>query len=341
MLRKTIKFGAAALVLVFFACATTTANNEKPTLVQKTEVASFKVIVEQNNKNINEQRGVFNLEDQKFSIAVNDVEDRIINIFAYHSDEMFKKYTYPIDPKDTVIFHPATALIDSADENKEITLTINKEMQFNAITPEKRTTNDNAAAVIKIKEIADTDDKFEEIIYLTIFIDFNDNNIIDETEVRNITLKINKSANSVLFGAKIYVSTIGSRIKDINNYEYSNDYSYVKITSDPERQLFLLLFGRGNFNNINSNVNRIISTDYSKYNMYIVFSPITTEIEFNGNPYHYKGENKLIFDVRVNKGASYGKYVFCREYRVEKNKDVFEMWINVNGKLIKLKKHDL
>jgi len=341
MLRKTIKLGTAALAFVLFACVT--ANNEntpQEKTPQKTKDAGFKVIVEQNSKNINELHGVFNLEDQKFSIAVNDVEDRTIHIFAYHSDEMGKKYSFPVEPKDTVIFYPATSLIDSADENKEITLTINKEMQFNAVTPEKRTANNNTA-VIKIKDIADTDDKFDGIIYLTIFIDFNDNNIIDENEVRNISLKINKSDNSVLFGAKIYVSTIGSRIKDINNYEYSNDYSYVKITSDMERQLFLLLFGRGNFNNINSNVNRIISTDYSKYNMYVVFSPITTEIEFNGNPYHYKGENKLIFDVRVNKGASYGRYVFCREYRVEKNKDIFEIWINDNGKLRKLKKHDL
>lgn len=347
MLRKTLKLSTAALVLALFACATS-ANTESPPQQsqpqqkppQKTKDIGFKVVVEQNNKNINAQNGVYNLEDQKFSISVNDVEERTINIFAYYSDEMGKKYSFPVEPKDTVIFYPATSLIDSADDNKEITLTINKEMQFNAVTPEKRTANNNTA-VIKIKDIADTDDKFDGIIYLTIFIDFNDNNIIDENEVRNISLKINKSDNSVLFGAKIYVSTIGSRIKDINNYEYSNDYSYVRITSDMERQLFLLLFGRSNFNNINSNVNRIISTDYSKYNMYVVFSPITTEIEFNGNPYHYKGENKLIFDVRVNKGASYGKYVFCREYRVEKGKDTLEMWINNNGKLIKLKKHDL
>ena len=347
MLRKTIKFGAAALAFVLFACATS-ANTESPPQQsqpqqkppQKTKDAGFKVVVEQNNKNINAQNWVYNLEDQKFSISVNDVDDRTIHIFAYYSDEMFTKYTYPVEPKDTVIFYPATSLIDSADDNKEITLTINKEMQFNAVTPEKRTANNNTA-VIKIKDIADTDEKLEGIIYLTIFIDFNDNNIIDENEVRNISLKINKSDNSVLFGAKIYVSTIGSRIKDINNYEYSNDYSYVRITSDMERQLFLLLFGRNNFVNTNSTVNRIINVDYSKYNLYVIFSPITTEIELYNNPYHYSGEKKLIFDTKINKGANYGRYVFCREYRVEKNKDIFEMWINDNGKLKKIKKFDL
>jgi len=213
-------------------------------------------------------------------------------------------------------------------------------MQYNVITPEKRITNNNTA-VIKIKNIADYDGKFNGMVYLTVFIDFNDNNIIEENEIKNISLKINRSANSSLFGARIYVSTIGSRIKNINNYEYSNDYSYVKITSDMERQLFLLLFGRNNFVNTNNNVNRIINTDYSKYNLYVIFSPITTEIELSGNPYHYSNENKLIFDTKINKEANYGKYVFCREYRVEKNNDIYEIWLNDNGKLKKIKKHDL
>jgi len=327
-----------ALVFVLFSCATS--NKEKSPQEQNTSLKVFKVIIEQNNKNINELNGFFTLEDQKFNISVNNAENKIIHIFAYHNEEMFRKYSYPVECKDTVIFNPATALIDGADENKEITLTINKEMQYNVITPEKRVTNNNTA-VIKIKNIADYDGKFNGMVYLTIFIDFNDNNIIEENEIGNISLKINRSANSLLFGAKIYVSTIGSRIKNINNYEYSNDYSYVKITSDMERQLFLLLFGRNNFVNTNSGVNRIINIDYSKYNLYVIFSPITTEIELSGNPYHYSNENKLIFDTGINKEANYGKYVFCREYRVEKNNDIYEMWLNDNGKLKKIKKHDL
>jgi len=347
MLIKTIKVSMAALVLVLFACATS-ANTESPPQQsqpqqrppQKTKEKTFKVSVEQNNKNINESNDVYTLEDQKFNILVNNVDDKIIHIFAYHNDEMFSKYSYPVECEKTVIFHPATALINSANEEKEISLTINKEMQYNVITPEKRTTNNNTA-VIKIKDIADYDGKYDGILYLTIFVDLNDNDIIEANEVKNISLGIERTAKSILFGDKIYVSTIGSRIKDIKNYEYSNEYLYAKITSDQERQLFLLLFGKNNFVNTNSTVNRIISIDYSKYNMYVVFSPITTEIELYNNPYHYSGENKLIFDTKINKEANNGTYVFCREYRIEKNKDTLEMWINDNGKLKKIKKFDL
>jgi hypothetical protein len=342
MLIKTIKLCMALLVFTLFSCATSS-NNEKPpqeSPLQEIEKKSFKVSIEQNNKDINESNDFYILEDQKFNILLNNVDDKIIHIFAYHNEEMFKKYSYPVECKDTVIFHPATALINSANENKEITLTINKEMQYNVITPEKRI-DDNNTAIIKIKDIADYDGKYNGMLYLTVFVDLNDNNIIEGNEVKNISLKINRTSKSILFGDKIYISTVGSRLKDINYDAYSNEYLYVKITSDFERQLFLLLFGKNNFVNTNSTVNRIINIDYSKYNMYVIFSPKTTQIELYNNPYHYSGDKKLIFDVRINREAKYGTYVFCREYRVEKNKDIYEMWINDNGKLKKIKKFDL
>jgi len=342
MFIKTLKVFITLLVFVLFACATS-GNSENPphqSPPQKTKEKTFKVSIEQNNKNINESNDIYTLEDKKFNILINDVDDKTIHIFAYHNDEMFSKYSYPVECENTVIFNPATALIDNADKNTEITLMINKEMQYNVITPEKRITDDNTA-VIKIKNIADYEGKYNGTLYLTIFVDFNDNNIIEENEVKNISLNIERTVNSNLFGAKIYVSTIGHRIKDIKNLEYSNDYMYVKITGDMDKQLFVLLFGRSNFVNTNPTYNRITNVDYSKYNMYVIFSPITTEIELHNNPYHYHGENKLIFDTRINKEANAGTYVFCREYRVEKKQDKFEMWLNDNGKLKKIKKFDL
>jgi len=344
MFIKTIKVFITLLVFVLFSCATS-GNSENPphqSPPQKTKEKekTFKVSIEQNNKNINESNDVYTLEDKKFNILINDVDDKTIHIFAYHDDEMFSKYSYPVECENTVIFNPATALTDNADKNTEITLMINKEMQYNVITPEKRITDDNTA-VIKIKNIADYEGKYNGTLYLTIFVDLNDNNIIEKNEVKNISLSIDRTAKSALFGDKIYVSTVENRIKDIKNFEYSNEYLYAKITSDPERQLFLLLFGRNNFVNPGSTINRIISIDYSKYNLYVVFSPITTQIELYNNPYHYSGENKLIFDTRINKEANNGTYVFCREYRVEKKNDIYEMWINDNGKLKKIKKFDL
>jgi len=343
MLIKTIKLFIVSLVFVLFSCVTavsgTGTGDEKTP--KKAEVAdlSFKVFIEQDGVNIKGLNGLYTIEDQKFNILISNAENKNIHIFAYHNEEMFSKYSYPVERKNTVIFHPATALIDSADENKEITLVVNSEMQYNAITPEKRL--DNANAVIKIKDIADAGGNFNGTLFLTIFVDLNDNNTIEANEVKNISIKINSTAKSILFSEKIYVSTLGSRIKEIKNLGYTNEYFYVKITNDMEKQLFLLLFGRNNFLNTYSSTNRIFSVDYSKYNMYVIFSPITTEIELHGNPYHYKGEKKLIFDVKINKEANSGTYVFCREYRVEKNKDIFEIWINDNGKLKKLSKYDL
>jgi hypothetical protein len=293
---------------------------------------TFEVKLRQNDRIIDTSENWCTIADNKFEILVTNETKKNIHIFAYHNNEMFNKYTYPIKCEDTVIFHPAAFLIDNADENGEITLTINKEMQYNVITPPKRI-DDNGISIIKIKDIADTDDKFNGTLYLTIFIDLNNNNIIESNEIQNISVFINKERDSILFRARIYISTMGSRISDINYPVYKNDYFYVKITSEAEKQNFLLLFGESNFINTHSTINRIVNLDYAKYNMYVIFSPITTEIELYGNPYRYTGENRIIFETRINKEANRGRYVYCREYRVEKNNDRFELWLYNNGAL--------
>jgi hypothetical protein len=326
---KTMKIRAVLPVLILFSC--TSVRNEKPAYKEPVK-ASFEIIIEQNDRTISELNGFYPLEDQKFDILVKNAGDKTINIFAYHNEEMFQNYTFPVECKKTVMFHPGTAIIDNADKNKEITLALNREMQYNLITPEKRIDNNNTAQ-IKIRDIADTDNQFNGALYLTFLVDFNNDNVIEENEVKNISLKINKSASGALFKGKVHVSTIGSWLKDIDYPVYSNEYSYVKITNEAEKQKFFQLFGHSNFTNPYSKVNRIADLDCTKYNMYVVFSPITKDMELSGNPYHYSGDNKLIFETRINKEANRGVYVYCREYRVEKSLDIFELWINDKGKL--------
>jgi len=337
MMIKTIKICLVLAVFVLFSCRSV--RNEKPPR-EETGNTNFEVLIEQNDKNINELNGFYTLEDQKFNILVRNAGDKAINIFAYHNEEMYRKYRYPVECKETVMFHPGTALIDNADKNKEITLALNREMQYNVITPEKRIDNDNAA-LIKIRDIADTDNKYNGSLYLTFLVDFNNDNIIEKNEVKNVSLKINKSANSILFRGKVHVSTLGSWIKDLDYPVYSNEYSYAKITNEREKQKFFQSFGQNNFINPYSKINRIDNVDYTKYNMYVVFSPVTNDLELSGNPYHYSGENKLIFETRTNREANRGVYVYCREYRVEKNIDIFDLWINDRGRLRKINRTDL
>jgi len=340
MMIKTIKICLILSVFIPFSCVSVTIEKPRPEETVSVNSEAFEVFVEQNDKKINELNGFYLLEDQKFNILVRNAGDKPINIFAYHSDEMFRKYTYPVECNKTVIFHPGTALIDNADKNKEISLALNREMQYNVITPEKRIDN-NITSLIKIKDIADTDNKYNGMLYLTFLVDFNNDNIIEKNEVKNVSLKINKSVNGGLFKEKVHVSTIGSWIKDIDYPVYSNDYSYVKITNETEKQKFFKSFGQGNFTNLYSKINRIDSLDYTKYNMYVVFSPVTKDMELSGNPYHYSGENKLIFETRINREANRGVYVYCREYRVEKDMDIFELYLNDKGRIKKLNKIDL
>jgi len=292
---------------------------------------TFEIKIRQNNQIVHESANIYKIADNKFEILVTNKNNNIISIFAYHNDEMFNKYAYPVKCQDTVIFRPATSLINNADANGEITLNINREMQFNVITGEKRNDEDGIS-IIKIKDIADTDNKFNGILFLTFFIDFNNNNIIEINEIKNISVAINRTENSRLFRARIYVSTIGGWNNDINYPVYGNDYFYVKISNEAEKERFFELFGRQYGDNSYS-TNRVRNLDYSKNNMYILFSPITAEIELYNNPYRYAGENRLIFESRINYNSTRGKYVFYREYRVEKRNDLYEIWININGSM--------
>jgi hypothetical protein len=255
--------------------------------------------LQQNNRMINGSGSYFVIDDNKFNIFIKNVLNETIHIFAYHNNTMFTRYNYPIKSEETVMFHPATGLIDNIDENIEITLSINKEMQHNAITIEKRI-NEQNTAIVKIKDIADIDNKFTGTLYLTIFIDFNQNGVIESNEIYNLSIYIKKISSSILFRTRAYVSTIGGLIRDINYPVYSTNYFYVKITNESERKWFFKLFGPNYGDNTYFSDNRIRDADYLRYNMYIIFSPITQEIELFNNPYHYNGEYRLIFDTIVS-----------------------------------------
>jgi hypothetical protein len=325
MLQKNINI-YFALVVLFLLSYISCDDREKKTI---------DIQIKQDNKFINEYNGFYTITDKIFDIIINDVGDKIIHIFAYHNDEMFRKYQYPEKSENTVMFHPATALINSADENMEVVLNINREMQHNAITPEKRI-NNNGSAIIKVKGVSDIDKNFNGVLYLTIFIDFNNNKIIEENEIKNIKIIILKENNSNLLRERAYISTMGGWIRDIEYSVYSNNYFFVKITNQADKYKFFQLFGPNHGNNSFSSYNRIRDLDYSKFNLYIIYTPITSNIELYNNPYHYSNDNRLFFEIRINNESNRGRYVFYREFRVDKNNDIFEMWTNNNGVLGKI-----
>ncbi|QQO10925.1 hypothetical protein [Breznakiella homolactica] len=290
--------------------------------------------IEQNNKIKNSTGNFYSIEDGKFTLILSNLNQENIRIFVYHDDSMFEKYQYPIKCEDTVMFHPATALSNNTDENNEITLYINREMQHNNISSDRRIYEQNSA-LIKIANIADIDNKFDGKLYVTIFIDFNNNSIIEENEIQNIVIEIDKNKHqSILFKGKVYISTLGYWVRYTNPVMHGDTYFYAKITNVTERDKFFELFGQ-DYSNNSLGAARIREMDYSKYNVYVVFSPITRVLELY-QPYHYNGEYNLIFDVIYNFASNKGVYVFARNYFVEKEKDIFKICINDLGRITEL-----
>jgi len=326
---KKVIYGIS-VILTFFILTICSLSVPTTKTSSTADMRTFEVKLQQNNRIMDISEDKYTIADNKFELLIPNESKSAIHIFVYHSDEMFTKYTYPIKCENTVIFHPATVIIDNANENKEITLTINRETQYNIVTPEKRV-DDTGISTIRIKDISDTDDKFAGTLYLTIFIDLNNNNVIENNEIKNLSVVINKAKNSILFKARIWISTIGGWLYDINYPVYGNDYFYVRISNAAEKARFFEIFGQHYGDYSYSPDNRIRDLDYSKNNMYIVFSPITTEIELYNNPYRFTGENRIIFGTRINRESTKGRYVFYREYRVEKSRDIYEIWIEVNG----------
>ena len=150
------------------------------------------VFIYQANHEIQGRDKIYEIQDKPFEIVVEGVdEEDNIAIFAYHNDEMFDRYSYPVSTSDTVIFAPATGLAMPHNEDRKFFLRINKELTQNYFSRGRRINKANHA-IIQIKRIIDPYHLFlgKDTAYLTLFVDFNKNSFIEENEIRNIVLKI-------------------------------------------------------------------------------------------------------------------------------------------------------
>ena len=140
---------------------------------------------------------------------------------------------------------------------------------------------------------------------------------------------------------KIYVSTVGMPFFVKNDVQYSNnDFIMYRIEAIKQRDKLLSellnIIEISDRNETQYNMlGRVLSLiKYKKEHAYVILSPIKKDIRIE-QPYHYKGENKLIFDT-ATKSTGRSHHLYLRTYAVDKANDRYKKMINIDGKLLEL-----
>lgn len=150
------------------------------------------VRIVQNGSELEARGGIIEIRHKPFEIVVSGVdEEDNIAVFASPRDRMLARYRLPVSTSDTLMFAPGTGIAMPPNEDRRFFLRINRDMSQNYFSGDRRIHTGNQA-VIQIKGIIDPYDQFagKDTAYLTLFVDFNRNRMIEEDEVAELVLKL-------------------------------------------------------------------------------------------------------------------------------------------------------
>ncbi len=153
--------------------------------------SDFTLSILQDNREILPDAGNYPLQDRPFQIDIEGVSPEVaVAIFAYPTDEMFHRYIYPVSTSDTVMFAPATGLAMYENKDRAYYLSLNREGTHNYMSPDRRINRQNGATLnILGFQTIEGRQEHPRKVYLSLFIDSNQDRIIESHEIRHITLQ--------------------------------------------------------------------------------------------------------------------------------------------------------
>jgi hypothetical protein len=175
----------SALLLLFLAGAPFVSVSQS-----LREEGSVRIV--QNGSELDARDGLIQIRRKPFEIVVSGVdEEDNIAIFASPRDRILDRYRLPVSTSDTVMFAPGTGIAMPPNEDRRFFLRINREMSQNYFSRDRRI-NTGERAVLQIKGITDPYEQFAggDTVYLTLFVDFNKDRMIEEHELANLVLKL-------------------------------------------------------------------------------------------------------------------------------------------------------
>ncbi len=278
------------------------------------------------------------LQNVPFEIHFKNIsKDAYISIFV--TTDFDYEYETPtanksIDVNETIMFNPGTYLIKGKfNEKKGHDLTVVDSYGFNGFQYSERI-NRNSEAIIPVTSISDKSGLFNGTADFYFFVDYNNNNVIEENEFTKI--KINISGDGNLFSnQKAYISTVGYKVENMRSLPKDNDYHVYVIESFLGALKFI-----AEVTSDASNLAYFMENSGSQLKdarFYIVHSPVTNTILLQ-QPYVISGSKNLIFEVRETDTPDESEnsyYISARNYWVYKNKDRFTIYIKTDAGLIK------
>lgn len=294
------KFNSALLACVSLAFAATNVYAQDQSLAPKRYLSEcISIRSGEKSFNITKNQNIL-LNDCAFDIFVDKITtDEAVYLFAYHNEDFMNKYQLPIKTDETEMFCPGSGLAESVlDPEKGYSLSINNPSTFHYLHEPRRLNNENSC-VIPVRKITDPTGKFSGKIYFSLFVDYNNDSVIDENEYSTFVISFSPlvtfDSNDFSKENRGYVSSMGYTVKREN---YSNaSFQTYKITSEKGFEKFV--------RQTKKNFSGKTPKDYFNHlfdqknmddcDIYLVMAP--NNMSFINNPFKIIGNNALIFEV--------------------------------------------
>ncbi len=279
----------------------------------------------------------FSFDSEEFDLFFSRLKkEQAVSIYASttYSVDPIPYYTgnFPVDSSKT-IFAPGGGLAEyplNPEEGYSLSV-INFFNGFHYIYDERRI-NTKEGALLPVRKITDATGEYTNRIYLTFFIDFDNNSIIEENEIWNIDITFtNKYGKDFSENNRAYVSSMG----------------YSVLTGDYDEKEFICyeLHSTSNLNSFYkaekvSFINRPpeyyikwAKPDevFSKEIEYVILLP--KNYTFVNNPFRIKGDKTLYFEIKEIPEDE-EKWCPIRTISVSKDKPLSSIKLYLDGKII-------
>ena len=329
------KISALILSLVFFWAYgfSQDALMEKIFFVQTGKKISAEKTVALENKNFEIHFAGTNPEDYISIFATTD--------FNYDYEEPTKSKS--IDVNDTVIFNPGTYIIKNKfNPDEGASICVRDSYGFNGFSGEQRINHkskermisgpfvfsrnvkNQSEAVIPVTAIEDTSGLFTGDADFYFYVDYNHDNRIDENEFTKMRIKINGDGN-LYKNKKAYISTMGYSVNEMISSPDDGNYHLYVIENVEGLEKFCSQISKNIFIDEED-------LESGNYRFYILHSPATNSIKIS-QPYLLTGTDNLIFEIE--KSEMPFEYVYARNYKVEKQKDRFTIYVKTDEGLVR------
>lgn len=307
---------------------------------KKPDLSSMIYVEIEDEKNCIKEKSNFFLYSEKFNLIFEGItEKQNICLFAGADSRYESKYNFPVKADETEIFCGGCGLAEKKFiEGEDYSLSVTDSYSFHYITNDRRR-NTEKGAVLPVSAISDSTGSFKGDLYISVYVDFNNNNKIESNEYAFFSLHfpLFGSSTELDFSDKNrgYFCTMGFSFLQSKMKYIGEEFKVYKICSERD---FQKLCEIENKNFIGTNLeSRFIyyfeNINYDENSYYICFIP--QGYNQIGNCFRLKGSNAVYLECKKILPEE-ERPVNLRSFNIKKTSIDPEIGFYCDGKLIKV-----